>query len=404
MGIRKKIVYDMILNIIAVAIPIAILQLLVYPITAERLGGTEYGLMLTIYSMWIMISNSLGNVLNNIRLLNNTMYEDEGVVTGDFAIILKRWSIINAIVVFGIIIIYCGGFHFIHVFLGTVVAALILLKAYLEVGFRIKLNYKYIVYNNLLQSAGFLIGCYISAYTGVWECIFICGYLFSCIFCVFYTNLLKEEQIKTKYYHKIVRESNNLFVASILGNLMNYADKLVLYPLMGGYAVSVYYTATILGKIVGMLTSPINNVILSYIVKYDVSQKGMMYKALAIGSAIVLIGYGATILAADPILSVLFPKWVDEVLMYLPVTTITVCLMTLIAIIQPFVLKFCDMKWQIIIMGSGSATYFVSALILWNYMGLMGFCLGTVIGAAVKLLIMLIVYQTQTVKINNGCN
>ena len=78
--------------------------------------------------------------------------------------------------------------------------------------------------------------------------------------------------------------------------------------------------------------------------------------------------------------------------------------MTLIPINQPFVLKFCDMKWEIIIMGAPHATYFVSALILWNYMGLMGFCLGTVIGAAVKLLIMLIVYQTQTIKTNNSYN
>lgn len=44
----------MCLNIIAVTIPVAVLQLIVYPITAKSIGGDSYGLMITIYSVWIM--------------------------------------------------------------------------------------------------------------------------------------------------------------------------------------------------------------------------------------------------------------------------------------------------------------------------------------------------------------
>ena len=82
--VKKKIVLDMFLNIIAATVPVAVLQLVVYPVTAKNIGGNEYGLMLTIYSVWIMISNSLGNVLNNIRLLYDKDYKDD---KGDFNIL-----------------------------------------------------------------------------------------------------------------------------------------------------------------------------------------------------------------------------------------------------------------------------------------------------------------------------
>ena len=70
MDMKKKVIGDMVLNIIAVTIPVAILQLVVYPITAKAISAENYGLMLTIYSAWVMVSNSIGNVLNNIRFYN----------------------------------------------------------------------------------------------------------------------------------------------------------------------------------------------------------------------------------------------------------------------------------------------------------------------------------------------
>ena len=82
-------------------------------------------------------------------------------------------------------------------------------------------------------------------------------------FVLFKTRLLKEPFVKTGLFSKVNGDVNRLVIATIISNMMNYADKLVLYPIIGGYAVSVYYTATILGKIIGMLTGPINSVILA---------------------------------------------------------------------------------------------------------------------------------------------
>lgn len=387
----KKIFFDMCLNIIAVALPIAMLQLIIYPKVAKIVGGDQYGLMLTIYSIWIMISNSLGNVLNNIKLLRFPEYQKLGE-EGDLMILLRKWIVGSAIVVFFAIWFYCGSFSLIHLVLGTVISICILLKAYLEVGFRIKLNYFSILCNNALLCTGFFLGFYFFRITGLWEFIFLTGYSFSFVFCVVKTGLLKEPFNKTSLYKDVRNDAYSLVLATVITNLINYADKLVLYPLMGGTAVSIYYTATILGKITGMLTGPINSVVLSYITRWDKSKTGVFYIVLAVGLGVVTVGYFITLLIARPVINLLFPQWVEEVMEIIPLTTVTVMLTVLTSLLQPFVLKYCRIQWQIGISAIGSITYFSLALLLWSLYGLKGFCVGTIIGVITKLLLILLVY------------
>lgn len=161
---------------------------------------------------------------------------------------------------------------------------------------------------------------------------------------------------------------------------------------MGGMTVSIYYTATILGKIVSMLTGPINSVALSYITRWDKRKANVFTDVLGIGIVFCIIGYVAAVLLAEPVIGYLFPQWVKSVLEIIPLTTITVMLTVLASILHPFVLKFCNRQWQLIISFISSLIYFTCALVLWRYMGLKGFCIGTIIGALVKVIMMIIVY------------
>lgn len=389
--VSRKFITDITFNILAAALPIAMLQLIIYPQVAKSVGGNEYGLMLTIYSIWIMLSNSLGNVLNNLKLLKLPEYKLIGE-DGDIALLLRQWIVISSVVVFLVIWIYCGTFSFPHIVIGTLVSLFILLKAYLEVGFRINLNYFSILINNAFLSIGFLIGFLVFRLSGIWEFIFLFGYVFACTYCIIKTRLLSEHPQKTLLYFKVKKDAYSLVLSVLIKNLTDYADKLVLYPLMGGMSVSIYYTATILGKIAGMLTGPINSVILSYIARWDKSKAPIFTKVLLIGLIIGVIGYIIAILFAHPVIGFLFPQWLDAVMDIIPLTTATIMIGIVISILNPFVLKYCKMQWQIGINFAGSIIYFSSALVLWNFMGLKGFCLGTIVGAFVKLMIMIFVY------------
>lgn len=389
--LKKKAFFDMFLNILAVSIPIAILQFIAYPLAAKKLGAESYGFMITLYSLWMTISNTIGSELNVLRLLR-TAYEDIESDAGTFAYLLRKWLIINTFLIGTLTCIYGGGLHFETVTISIIISILFSLKAYLEVYFRINLNYIAIVISNFLQGIGFLIGSFFVYLSKCWLLIFLFGYLFSCTYCIFKAKLIFERPCKTKLYSKINKEYNELLFAAGIGSIMNYADKLVLYPLMGGYAVSIYYTATILGKIIGMFTGPINSVILSYINKWDNSRRTYLNKIIFFGVIISIMGYIVVILSGKMIIGYLYPQWVDDVMKYLPITTITIMIFAIIALIQPFVLKYCDLKWQILINGIGAAISFLLSLALWKLAGLMGFCIGSAIGALIKLIIMLCVY------------
>lgn len=85
---NKKFIFDLFLSLIASGVPIAVLQLIVYPQLAKILGGDNYGLLLTVYSIWMLAANATGGALNNIKLLRNNCYMDENI-EGDYPIILK---------------------------------------------------------------------------------------------------------------------------------------------------------------------------------------------------------------------------------------------------------------------------------------------------------------------------
>lgn len=388
---KIQLIFDMGLNICAVGFPIAMLQLVVYPYLSRRIDTDSYGLMITMYSAWMVVSNSLGNVLNNIRLLHANEYEEKQI-TGDFNIFLRRWEVINLVVILALTIYYIQGFNIIDIIFSLLIASCIFLKAYIEVGFRIRLNYRSILINGLLQGTGFLLGMIVFSITGAWQFVFLFGFLFSMTYSAVRTGLLKEPCVRTEFYHKVSRESIQYTFATFSNSLMSYADKMVLYPLMGGHSVSVYYTATILGKIVSMLTGPITSVVLSYISKWNQKNRNVFSKVLLSGMLLAVLGYFITLSISRPVLALLFPQWVQEVMQLLPLTTATIVIQTLNAFLNPFVLKFYDIKWQIVINMSSASVYFLGALALWYFYGITGFCIGTICGQLVKTLIIIMLH------------
>ena len=388
---KIRLVLDMGLNIFAVGFPVAMLQLIVYPFISRKTDTDSYGLMITMYSAWMVLSNSLGNVLNNIRLLHQNEYEEKNI-TGDFNILLRRWEVINLTVVLILTLYYVQRFNITDIIFSLLIATFVLLKAYLEVGFRIKLNYRSILMNGLLQGAGFLLGTLVFSVTGIWQFVFLFGFLFSMTYSAVRTKLLREPCIRTELYGIVSKNTIQYTIATFSNSMMSYADKMVLYPLMGGHAVSVYYTATILGKIVSMLTGPITSVVLSYISKWNQKNRNIFSKVLFSGALLAVLGYFVTLFISRPVIAFLFPQWVQEVMKLLPFTTAAIVIQALNAFLNPFVLKFYDIKWQIVINVSSAGIYFVGALVLWNFYGIIGFCIGTICGQFIKTVIMVVLH------------
>lgn len=73
----------------------------------------------------------------------------------------------------------------------------------------------------------------------------------------------------------LTNKTGSFMISYVLGSGMTYFDRIYLYPILGGAAVSTYHVSTLMGKFLSMLIAPMNMVILSYAAKIKVFTQKM---------------------------------------------------------------------------------------------------------------------------------
>lgn len=59
--------------------------------------------------------------------------------------------------------------------------------------------------------------------------------------------------------------SGTELIAAVILN----ADRLILQAISGGVAVTIFYAATLVGKMVSLVSVPLNGVVIGHLAKYD---------------------------------------------------------------------------------------------------------------------------------------
>ena len=389
---KKKIFFDMALNIFATAIPTFALQLIILPILACSMPDAKYGLLVTILAILNVVPSTMGNVLNNIRLLYNNDYIENGY-EGDFNVILLLLTGINLIIVSGFLFLYERPFSCISLFLTLLASVIWIMKEYFIVAFRIKIDYIAIMNNNLLQVVGYGLGYLLYRITNRWQFIYLIGYAISLIYIFTHCSIWKEKFVITPLFKNTTWQTILLLVSNLLNRIITYADKILIFPILGGSVVSVYYAATIFGKVVSLMITPINSVVLTYLAKVKKKKDDMFSSSFILGLIVCALGYIICIVISRPVLTILYPQYVDEAMKYIFITTGTTVVYALISIVNPFILKFFDMKWQIRINGGTVVLYILLCMGLLKIWGLYGFCIGALLTNLFKLIFMLAVYM-----------
>lgn len=388
---KKRIISDIILNMFASFIPIFALQFLILPQVASKVSAESYGQILSIVAFMNLSVSAFGSALSNSRLIHFKKYE-ELKIQGDFNILLVVSIIGNVIIMIAGLLYYGKSLQLVSLGLILLSSILFLLKTYLSVEFRIRLNFKYILLNSVLLFLGYLIGFILFLFTGFWIIIYLCGFGLSVIFIVSKTEIWKESFIKSPLFKSTAVDTIMLFGSGIMVSLGIYIDKLIIFPLIGGIAVSIYYTASILGKTIALVIGPITSVLLSYLAQMKTFSKHNFKLLLLISSILGIIGYWIVLLLSKPFLTIVYPQFVDEALKYIPITTSSIIIIIIGNVLNPVLLKFCSPKWQIFTNGVYMLVYIPISVWLLNMYGLIGFCYGALFAAVVKIGIMITVY------------
>lgn len=389
---KKKFLSDALLNILSFAIPLSILQLVGLPILANKLGGQSYGIIITLISVITLSSQPIGNALNQCRLIFDKDYKDNRL-EGDFNLIVINGAIGSAVFVVVATFFIDSEVTFYSIGLSVIMAALMLLKDYFVVGYRLNLNYKYILFNNILLSVGYLVGIFIFLQTLNWQYIYITGLLLSLMFIFATTSLGTEKVEKTPLFNQTLKSLGNIYSSLLIKNMTSYADKFIILWVLNPLSVSIYYSATIIGKMIMMVMSPINSVLLSYLVKLNkVSRKTFL--VITLGSLFVgALGYTTTIMVSRPFFETLYPAWAEESLDIVYITTGVAVINIISNTVNPFNLRFNESKWQLYTGLLYLFVYLLLALPAIFFGGLVLFCWATLIAALLNLVVQIIVYS-----------
>lgn len=394
---KKRFIIDSILNIVSAAVPLVLLQIIIFPIIALHSGESNYGMMITLISFFTLFSNSFGNVLNNVRLIQNEEYEKNKYI-GDFNILFLFSLVLNSTIMIVGVIYYQKKVSIIDITLIVLLSVLVLAREYYIVTFRLTLNYKSILYNNLLMGLGYLLGLGVFIITSYWQAIYIIGAFFSLIFIFKNSNLHKEKIIKTPMFKKTSYKSLILLISAVMKSALNYADKLILLPLLGPVAVSIYYTSTIFGKLITPVITPISGVFLSYLAKIESISIRNFIKIFFYAVGFGIVGYFICILISGPILKILYPKWAEESIKLIYITTGAAIIRMIISILNPIILRYNNINWQLILSGTNLIIYIICVYVFYFLYGLIGFSFGTLISGVFNLIMIIIVYVIKNEK------
>ena len=358
----KNVSEDVTLNILASLLSTGVMQFVLYPQLAIRLGDELYGEMLTVMGIVSILSLSLGNNLCNARIILNEKYKEKSIV-GDFQV-LAFFSVVITFLILGIANIFFKWRPW--MFVGIVAAAsLISLKSYYLVAYRIDINYKKNLYANVVMAIFYILGAFVLIRFLDWPWLFTIPCLMVLIYIYFSSSILKEPFKTTTYFKSSSNVVLMLILSGLIGNVTLYLDRLIVYPILGG----------------------ISSVVLTYIASEKIKMNKRRFNQVnLILLPFILLFLLLSVTLGPYVTKFLYPMLIESSTQYIFLASLGVIIGTAVIFNGTVVLAKAPSYWQVILSGTKLLVYFVLCLLLVRSHGIYGLCIGIIITNLVSLI------------------
>ena len=387
----KGVIKNFILNFLSFALPTVVLQFVVQPLIAAKLGGDLNGQYLTLMSLNFFLIGISATVLNTVRMLQNEKYEKNNVV-GDFNIIFLFYALLLILIMPLGYLLYVKDTNIIDILLYVLIGILYLYHDYIFAQYRLRMQFNKILINNGILIVGYAIGTVLFMFVlPKWQFVFICAYVLTGIYDFANTTFIREPLKKTEFFSETVKKVGSLMVANSLNSSIAYFDKLLLFPLLGGVAVSVYNTASLVGKMLYLVSFPLNSLLLSYLVKIKRFRLASVKKYIFRTVVVLILGYIVCVLVGYPLTDLLYPLWASESHIFIPITVASNLFLLISELINTVLLRYYKISFQMILQAVNLVMYLGVSLAAMYFWGLLGFSIGVSIVALIKTVVMLII-------------
>ena len=323
----KALLTDSMWSIAGLMLMNVVVQFLVYPVWNNHLGSEEYGNILYLISIMNIIAISVGSACNYARMTESATKDTWNI---NYNIILMASSVI-VIPVMLIIVKFCGvPMTVTEAVTFLILTILTMWRFYADVEYRLHLNYKGYFLYYLFISIGYLIGIVLFKVTGMWALALIPGEIAGLIMVFAKGSVFKKDT-------EFSKESFN-------------GDRLVLKIFIDGTAVTVYYIASLLGKTVSLISTPLNSVIIGYLAKYKGNLNLKFMNLVTVFSlAAVVIGTLLCTIASHILIYILYPQNYHEVKQFFIIANMAQVFYFVTNVITVILLRFSKARYQLYI-------------------------------------------------------
>lgn len=380
----RRFINDVALNSIAFAIYIGGQQIILLPVMARELDSTAFSLLVIFISIFSIITNSIGSELGIIRQIKNESDYKKKVDTDCYNRMLLYMLPIIVIPTVATLGIY--GYSLVYVLFFSIIVVMGNIRLYLLGFFRLKKEFKQVVFQNLFYVVGSFFGLLMFVYFKTLFLPFLFGELFAIFYSINKTDFFRRrkfciKQIKSDI--ELLGKSFFDFVAmSFTSNFIAYFDKLIIYPILGSASVSIYYAANSMGKAVTLITNPIYGVVISWLGALDSkNKKNIIMTAIKANIPMILIvgilNWPITYIA----LKILYPQYFQEAMEIVWIICAVVGISVACNFIKGILLKFYNSRAILMCYISYFLIFILLSFPLSYLYGLKGFVLAKLIAS-----------------------
>ena len=378
---------DLVCSIAGLMLMNGMVQLLINPMLNEWMGEAAFGNYQSIFAVVSIMGTTFGVAANYSRMVRS---RDKKDTNGDYNIFLTVIAVLCVAVAAGTLIVY-KSFNAAHFILLTVLMVATVLRYYGDVNYRMKLNYKgFFVYYAII-TAGYCLGLLLFKFVSpLWMLTILAGEIAAVLFVFFNGDIFRGKNLLTRSenFGGTMKSVGVLSTTNLLSAVAQQSDKIILGLAMGGEAVTTFYVATLLGKVISLLTTPLNGVLIGYLTKYE----GKFTKKMVAVFAGVLLGLGVValvgcIIASEIFVKLFYPDVFDDAKQYFVLASagqvfyfISNCLMTVI-------LRVASEKYQMYINIAYIIIYAATVIPLTLSFGIWGMTIALFVANALKFVI-----------------
>ncbi len=339
---------DSLLSILGLVFMNIAAQMAVYPFLERVMGESAFGDCLHWISYINIIAVSVGCAANHARMvasINGPTYN------GDYHIILMITSGLISVVCFAM-----WEFHLIPMTFSELVTYILLFcltlwRYYADVEYRLSVNYKKCLIYYGVIGIGYFIGLLGYQIFPVWPLPLLIGEVFGVAYVFVFGRILRcgfwqcSASVKKSLSRMIT-----LIPALLLSNLIFNADRLVLSFFASGTAVTLYYTASLLGKTMSLITTPLHGVVIGYLARF----KDAVTKKMIFGIVGCMVGLSAgasvaTVIASHIFIRILYPDIYPIASKFFVVANLSAVFYFASGIMTVVLLRIASEKYQLVI-------------------------------------------------------